>query len=210
MTVAMREPARSRAATCTAAAVGLGILVLPFPARANAGVPMLLLVWPASWVLFIPIVAIEAWIARRIVAMTIGRSVLATAVANAASTLAGIPLVWALLVLIELLASGGGEALGMSSFWLRVYAVTVQAAWLIPYESDLHWMVPTAAIVLLVPFFFASVFVERLVFRWFCRAQPELARRWSWVANGVSYGFLLVGLLILLVVAVVQAPQGFQ
>jgi hypothetical protein len=170
---------------------------------------MLALIWPASWILFIPIVAIEAWIAWRLVGLTVRRSVLASAAANAVSTLVGIPLVWGLLVLIELFAvPKGGQALGIDSFWHRVYAVTVQAAWLIPYESELHWMVPLAAIVLLVPFFFASVFLERMVFRRFCRSSPELARRWSWVANGVSYCFMLSGLVVVLIVALVRGPRG--
>jgi hypothetical protein len=178
---------------------------MPCVARADAGVPMLALIWPASWVLFIPVVAIEAWLARKIVGLSVKQSVLASAVANAVSTLVGIPLVWALLVLFEMfILSNGGRALGIDSFWQRVYAVTVQAAWLIPYESELHWMVPLAAIVLLVPFFFASVFLERLVFRRFCSSSPELARRWSWVANGATYCFMLTGLVVVLIIAIVR------
>lgn len=188
------------------AALAVVVLASPSAAQADAGVPMLALVWPASWILFIPVVAIEAWVATRIVGMPFRRSVVATTAANATSTLVGIPLVWALLVLVELAISGGGKALGTDSFWLRIYAVTVQAAWLIPYESELHWMVPAAAMALLVPFFFASVLVERLVFRRFCGSKPELARQWSWLANAASYGFLLVALVVMFVVAVVQGP----
>lgn len=169
---------------------------------------MLALVWPASWILFIPVVAIEAWIARQIVGMSVKRSVLASAIANAVSTLVGIPLVWGALAAIEMAVSRGGEALGIDSFWHRVYAVTVQAPWRIPYESELHWMIPLAAIVLLIPFFFASVFVERMVFRRFCPSFPELARRWSWVANGATYCFMLCGLVIMLIVALVHGPPS--
>lgn len=190
------------------AALALLSLVAPGQARADAGVPMLALVWPASWILFIPVVAIETWVARRIVGLSVGRSVLATAAANATSTLIGIPLVWILLVLINLIVLGGGRALGIDSFWLRVYAVTVQAPWLIPYEEELYWMVPVAAMVLLVPFFFASVFIERLVFRQFCRTQPELARRWSWVANSASYGLQFAVLVALLIGAVARGPRA--
>jgi hypothetical protein len=150
-------------------------VAFPCSAHADAGVPMLALIWPASWVLFIPIVAVEAWLARKIVGLTVKRSVLASTVANAVSTLVGIPLVWGLLVLIEAVIPHAGDARGIDSFWRRVYAVTVQAPWLIPYESELHWMVPLAAMVLLVPFFFASVFLERAVFTRFCSSSPELA-----------------------------------
>jgi hypothetical protein len=183
-------------------------VTFPCSARADVGVPMLALIWPASWVLFIPIVAIEAWIARKIVGLTVKRSILAATVANAVSTLVGIPLVWGALAAAEIVFSNGGRALGIDSFLRRVYAVTVQAAWLIPYESELHWMVPLAAIVLLVPFFFASVFLERTVFRRFCSSSPELARRWSWVANGATYGLTLTGLVVVLIVALVQGPRS--
>ncbi|MGC4000105.1 MAG: RHS repeat-associated core domain-containing protein [Anaeromyxobacter sp.] len=49
-----------------AAGLVLGLVLLPTPARADAGIPMLALLWPASWVLFLPVVALEAWLARRI------------------------------------------------------------------------------------------------------------------------------------------------
>jgi hypothetical protein len=68
-------------------------------------------------------------------------------------------------------------------------------------------MIPVAAIVLLIPFFFASVFLERMVFRRFCTSSPELARRWSWVANGASYCFMLAGLVVVLIVALVQGNR---
>jgi hypothetical protein len=161
---------------------------------------MLAVIWPASWVLFVPVVAIEAWVARRIVGLTIKRSVFAAAGANVVSTLVGIPLVWGILVVIEMFVPRGGQALGLGSFWRRVFAVTVQAPWLIPYESELHWMIPAAAIVLLVPLFFASVFIEGMVFKQFC-SSPQLARRWSWVANGATYALMLVGLVVMLVIA---------
>lgn len=189
------------------AALAASIVAIPCSARADAGVPMLALVWPASWILFIPVVAIEAWIARRITGLSVKRSVLATSLANGVSTLVGIPLVWILLALIQVfMVPRGGEALGLDSFWHRVFAVTAQAPWLIPYESDLHWMVPLAGIVLLVPFFFTSVLVEWMVFKRFCTSAPGVARRWSWVANGVTYCLMLAGLVITLIVDLARAP----
>ena len=47
----------------------------------------------------------------------------------------------------------GGSAMGMDSPVKLLAAVTVQAAWLIPYESHLHWMIPAAATTLLIPSF---------------------------------------------------------
>lgn len=207
--MAGQHQATRRFATSFGEAASLFVVLtaIPSSARADAGVPMLALIWPAAWILFLPIVA-EAWMARRIVGLTVKRSLLASAGANAVSTLVGIPLVWGLLVVIELTVSKGGQALGLDTFWHRAYAVTVQAAWLIPYESELHWMVPLAAIVLLVPFFFASVFIEQMVFRRFCRPSPDLARRWSWMANAASYALILTGLVAMLIVALVHGPHG--
>lgn len=54
----------------------------------------------------------------------------------------------------------------------RLAAVTLQAAWLVPYEKHLAWMVP-AAVVLLVPCFALSVFVE----------DWSLGRRWPDLAS---------------------------
>jgi len=187
------------------AALSIVALVSPCAASADAGVPMLALVWPASWVLFVPVVALEAWFARKIPGMPFKRCALASAAANAVSTLVGIPLVWVLLLVADF-GLGGSSAHGTDTLWLRMYAVTVQAPWLIPYESELTWMVPAAAIVLLVPFFFASVFIERAVFLRFCESQSDLVRRWSWRANLASYGLLLAVLVGVLAAAVVQSP----
>ena len=51
----------------TAILLILILILLPTVAQADAGLPMLALLWPAFWVLFIPIVIIEAWVARRII-----------------------------------------------------------------------------------------------------------------------------------------------
>ena len=90
-----------------------------------------------------------------------------------------------------------GGALGLDTLTRRAYAVTIQAPWLIPYESDLGWMVPVAFLSLTVPFYVMSVASEYVVVRWFF---PQVAKRvvWAWVsrANLWSYG-LLIGIMLL-------------
>jgi hypothetical protein len=93
MGAAHREATRL-ARTLPRTSLCIVLMATPYAARADAGVPMLALVWPASWMLFIPIVAIEAWIARKVVGLTVKRCILASTAANAVSTLVGIPLVW--------------------------------------------------------------------------------------------------------------------
>jgi hypothetical protein len=40
-------------------------IALPCAARADVGLPMLALVWPAAWLLLLVIIAVEGWFARR-------------------------------------------------------------------------------------------------------------------------------------------------
>jgi hypothetical protein len=54
-------------------------------------------------------------------------------------------------------------------------------------------MVPTAAMVLMIPAFFVSVFTERFVLRFFWRETTAGERRsFAWVANLASYALLYV------------------
>lgn len=56
----------SRRWGCAALVAGRGLLVAP-QAAGNIGVPMLALLWPVSVVAFVPVVAVEAVVARRVV-----------------------------------------------------------------------------------------------------------------------------------------------
>ncbi len=165
---------------------------------------MLALLWPVSWVLFIPIVIIEAWVARRIVELDWKTSLKKTALANAVSTLIGIPLTWGVLVVIEIILSQGGRAYGINTFTGKLIAVTVQAPWLIPYESDLDWMIPSASIVLLIPFFLTSVYVERWIFGMKSQIDKTKIKSWSFKANLLTYGLLQAILVCFLIYGVAK------
>jgi hypothetical protein len=81
----------------------------------------------------------------------------------------------------------------------KVFAVTVRAPWLIPYESQLCWMVPAAALFLLVPFFFASWLIEYWVTRLMMRGlDAKLVRRavmWASLASYAVFGTVVLGVL---------------
>jgi hypothetical protein len=162
--------------------------LFPVNASADAGLPMIIIVWPASGVLFLPIVVIEALVARKLLGLTFRRSLGVSAVANAVSTVGGIPLTWALLVLPLFGVALLPDALGF-------LALPFYVAWLPPVEAT--WLIPLAVGLFCVPCFFASVFIERWVARRLLRghAAPEV-RRWSWVANLWSYGAIWLALLI--------------
>ncbi len=138
------------------------LLCVPGVASANAGVPMIFLAMPVFGLSIIPIIVIEAMYLSKKLELTFYTAFKTTTLSNLVSTIFGIPLTWLLLVFIQTLAGGGG-AFGLDTMLGKVLSVTLQAAWLIPYESDMHWMIPVAGSVLLVPFFFASWWSEYLM-----------------------------------------------
>lgn len=153
-------------------ALAICALMLPGIVYANAGVPMLFLAMPAFLISIVPIIAIETFYISKGLGLSISQSLKTVSVSNIVSTIVGIPVTWFLLVLVQMLTGGGG-AYGLDSSMGKVLAVTWQAPWLIPYETDLNWMIPAAGLVLLVPFFFASWWSEYLVSKKMLQALPS-------------------------------------
>lgn len=146
-------------------------LCIPGEALANAGVPMIILAMPALGLSIIPIILIEAIYLGKKLQLNFSSAAKTTTISNLVSTLVGVPLTWLILVIVQMLAGGGG-AFGLDTTLGKVLSVTLQAPWLIPYESDLHWMIPVAGLVLLIPFFFASWWSEYLVSKKILKDQP--------------------------------------
>ncbi len=142
----------------------IGLVTFPSGAFADAGVPMIALMYPALLLALVPIIFLETEIYRRRIALSYKKLLAAVAAGNAFSTILGYPLSWALLFGLELLTTHG-NALGLNVAWKKAAAVTLQAAWLIPYESELYWMIPIAALVGLIPAYFVSVYSEAMVIR---------------------------------------------
>jgi hypothetical protein len=172
---------------------------------ANAGVPMLMLAFPAAFFLLIPVIAIEWWIVRPLAGITPTGKIVGIAVANAISTLAGWPLTWIALAALQIKLDPHGLSWSDSPIQ-KIASVTLEAAWLIPYsETDLYWKVPTAAMVLMIPAFFVSILLERCVLRFFWSNEPSTdLKRFVWRANICSYALLIVFGLIWLLYAIVD------
>ena len=166
------------------------LLCIPGLASANAGVPMIFLAMPALGLSIIPIIIIEAIYLSKKLELAAPSAFKTTSISNLVSTIVGIPLTWLLLVLIQMLAGGGG-AFGLDTTLGKVLSVTFQAAWLIPYESDLYWMIPVAGLVLLVPFFFVSwwseYFVSKKMLKEHSSQKVKIAVR---NANIITYALL--------------------
>ncbi|WP_304637006.1 MULTISPECIES: hypothetical protein [Pseudoalteromonas] len=138
------------------------LAIISFGASANAGLPMIIFAVPVYSISLLPIIAIEAIYLQKSLDLTKGLSVKTAFVSNLVSTIVGVPLTWVILVLIQVLTGGGG-VYGVDTFVGKMLAVTWQAPWLIPYESDLHWMILFAGLFLLIPFYFVSWWSEFLV-----------------------------------------------
>lgn len=175
---------------------------LPSTVFANAGVPMIILIIPGFLVSIVPIIIIESLYLKRKLMLPQARAWLTATVSNLISTVIGVPLTWVVLVLVQML-TGGGSAYGIGTVIGKIMAVTWQAPWLIPYEPELHWMVPVAGLVLLVPFFFVSWWIEYLISKRMLRESDrksvKLAVR---NANLLTYGLMALCLLIWLIISV--------
>lgn len=187
----------------SASFLATGVLV-PLTAYADAGVPMIFLTVPGMTLALLPIILIEAFILKRLVAISNWQSIGVSGAVNLLSTYVGLPLTWALLVFVQLITGGDGVP-RVAPFWQKFLAVTWQAPWLVPYDKDLDWMLPTATLVLLVPFYFVSVIVERLLAQRLLRQCDRATVRGAIVrGNQWTYGLLAIFVLGWLALAVMS------
>ncbi|MGC3970007.1 MAG: hypothetical protein QM775_22580 [Pirellulales bacterium] len=157
---------------------------------ANVGLPMLFWQMPVATIVFFPIVLVESLIALRIFKQRFVPIFLRMSAANALSTFVGVPVAWIGMLMVNF-ATAGGRWDGYSTPLKAFKSVVLQASWLAPHEEQMIWLVPAATLVLLVPYFLASVFIERWLLR---QLFPDLetgrVSRAAWIANVVSYGGL--------------------
>ncbi len=180
------------------------LFAMPSVAFADVGVPMIFLTFPSMLVALVPVIFLEAAVFEQQLHMGYRRVRERVAIANGVSTVIGIPLTWFLTVVLQMI-TGGGRAYGLSTWWRKLLAVTWQSPWLIPYEKGLYWMVPTAALIGLIPAFFASVFIEGHIMKWLFKTT-DVATTWklTWKANCVSYLILASVAVVWLVYSVMS------
>lgn len=180
-----------RGRTAHALGIALVLLLLPVAAVADAGVPMVMVTLPGMLLALVPVIVLESVIYRKTLGLPLRQAMWPTTLANLLSTLVGIPLAWGMQFGMEMLSPGGDRAHGLETWGDRLFAVTVQGAWLIPYEGDVRWMIPAATLVGLIPAYFASVALEYLAIKWrFQYKNAATVRRAVWRANSVSYAVL--------------------
>lgn len=168
---------------------------------------MIFITWPGMLLLLLPIIAAEwAFIAHR-TSLQKRKVLWATAAANALSTIVGIPLTWGVLLLCEMGFFGALAHipnLGNRSWdspLEQIVGTILTSPWIAPVESTGSWAVPLAALVLLIPFYFVSVWVEQRVIEHILPVTASLDAQSTEVsdkvlrsavrgANLMSYGFL--------------------
>lgn len=165
-------------------------LTAPLSVSANMGIPMLALAWPAYWIGFIPVVLLEGFMAQRIAGLPISTALKVSAVGNLWSTALGVPVVWAVLLGIEMVVGMSAGALGAQGVWNYIL-FPFMIAWLGPTENI--WLVYLAFVLLAIPFCVASIWIEIKVARKMAPEIPvEMHRKWVARANIVSYILLVI------------------
>jgi hypothetical protein len=175
------------------------LLLFPLRASADAGIPMLPFAYPVILVLLIPVIAIEVFYLRARLKTRWPATLFAVAKANVVTMLLGYPLAWVLFLGIELVLWIGLATTGVSDRlqWApghavaKIVIVATSAAWMGPVGE--RWAIPFAFVILLIPSFILSGFVEsRLLERdgWLPCDSP--CSRAVWQANALSYVFLAI------------------
>lgn len=166
---------------------------------ADIGVPMIFIHWPLMLCALIPVIVIESLLIRRWVPLSYREAFTGCSVANAFSTLVGVPLAWIVMFALEFIVMMPVGLAADRWHWkldspiFHVLGFLFSIAWLVPVERHLHWMIPLAVALLLIPCFYASVWLESFTCRRMWPSRDVLAvSRGVFRANLASYGLLFL------------------
>ena len=165
------------------------ILCVPSMASANMGLPMIVITLPGMVAALIPIIVLEMFIIKAMLASRWREAAVASTVANVTSTLIGVPLAWIASFIL-------GTMVAIPSGYLHmnlgpILGSILLSAWLVPDEGNARWKIPLAAMVLLVWFFYASFWIERNVGRRFLKNYTiDQIDKVFWRGNIASYALL--------------------
>jgi hypothetical protein len=162
-----------------------GLTAVVVSAHANIGLPLISVFLPPLWLGLVAIIAVEAVIIGRSGGYPLARVVVPVALANVLSTVVGVPVLWFVLATTEAVCCG--TALGLATPMAKLYAVTVQAPWLIPYESEFWWMVPSALFTMGTICAAMSIVVETPIVSRMLGVESGSVWRISSAANIASY-----------------------
>jgi len=163
-----------------AAAISLLLVSIPKTSFANAGIPLIVVFLPPLWIALPVVIIVETIVVARFLDVPFWRAIAPVTAGNIASTIGGIPLLWIMIVLMQLLLP-------------RLGIPFPAIGWLLPYEEDLWWMVPAALIVFAVPCFLISVAIEAPINRLgLSGMRSKLVWKATIASNAYSYAVLAV------------------
>ncbi len=169
------------------------IFFLPAAAYADAGLPMIFLSYPSMIVLLLPVILIETAVFTKMIHAPYKKSFIPNGIANLVSTLAGFPLAWGFLFLLEMITTNFSCGPGFDSIQNSIITVIEEAAWLCPWDNQYYWLIPAAFIISLIVAFFISIVIEYYVLKRFYRElENKILRKAVLFSNIASYGMLII------------------
>lgn len=191
------------------ACAAFAIFIPALPCAADVGLPMVI----PSLVLMVPslpvIVLIEGYVLKRTADISFRRGTTSAAFANIISTLIGMPIAWSTFLLVELGLQYARVEPSNSNTLLQALMFIGEAAWVgPPVDGQDAWRVYLAFLVLLVPYFSASVWIENHLVRWSLAkdgADREALYRGVVRGNLITYALLATFLLANIVYTLVRS-----
>jgi hypothetical protein len=169
---------------------------LHFIALADAALPIFFIEWPIMLFALIPVIVVEAVLVRRWVPLSYWEAFIGIGLANALSTVFGVPLAWLAMQLAIMLPMGMTAEKwnwNLHGPVFRVIGIIMSSALIWGGSDDFKWMIPAGLVVLLIPCFYLSVWIESPVcLRIWKNANPAEVRRGVYRANLASYLLLFI------------------
>lgn len=172
-------------------ALAMLVLLVQSPAHADAAVPIVMVVWPSSWILLPIVIGIEAIVASRLFHSGWKNALKVSGISNIVSSLVGVPLFW-------FMSYGSWRHFASArAFDTQLWKVTLPLG--AAYPTEPLWVITAAIVLLCIPCFFASVWIEYLVANRLTKNEhPVLTKRWAWKANLLTYAPIIIALIVIM------------
>jgi hypothetical protein len=195
----------------------LGSLALspdPTALLADAALPLIYFTLPAVVLLLIPVILLEGFLLRVWIPTSIVQALKASAISNIASTIAGVPLATLLAYAGAMAVSPWSRKLLEQEHWQSplgdVVMAIVNSVYISAYVVEAHWLLPAALMIILVPAYLISWWIEYVIVRTLILKNPNhssspeklpsavaisrAVRRANFVSYALLFGFIAVRL----------------
>ena len=155
----------------------LACAVSPVPLLADAALPLVVFTLPAVAVSLIPVILLEGFLLKAWIPTSTIRALKASALSNIASAIAGVPLASLLANVASIAASPWIRNLTQQEHWQSpindVLMALANSVYISAYVGEAPWLLPAALLIILVPAFLISWWIEYLIVRSLLRKNPD-------------------------------------